>query len=84
MGAFSKALSSVCVPVAEQRNKPFHFSGIDDGSSGARASIQLLISPMATLQVWKWKVEREIHNRGPDVAMRGVNWGHHPFTLHSK
>lgn len=46
---FAKALSSVHVPVAELRNKPFHFSGIDYGSF--QAHIQLSISSIGWLHI---------------------------------
>ncbi len=42
LSAFAKAFSSAHVPVTELRNKPFNFSGIDEGS--AQANMQLSVS----------------------------------------
>ena len=58
--------------MAELRNKPFHFSRIDDGS--AQANMQLSISSMGQLHMKKFIKELEMYQYNIDMVICGVDW----------
>lgn len=70
LSALAKALSSVHVPVAELRNKPFHFSGIDDDDAQANIpAFNFIYGLAAHEKVDKWSVQLEMYQYNIDIVI---------------